>query len=335
MSPEAKETRGGSGRIALWAGAGIVAAIAVAVVAALVLTAGPGYFAKYSSLTRRHTTLQTSAHKNLPCDACHVDSRGTLVSAAAKVGDFYRGLVATPGEPLFVALPAPSNGACLACHRYDWSEDSSRTMKVPHPAHLRVVSETRECVKCHKWTAHEETYQERHKSMPFSGVCASFACHVGTKPLKDCANCHHVLQEGRTPWKASHRTTVRSYGPNACLEKCHAADQCRLCHTTGKTPVFSSNVATAGVSAIERLHVKKDWIAQHGTIALQDPAKCLVCHVSEGECNDCHAQRPAFHGPKSTWLARHKAVSKDERRCLTCHKKPWCDECHKQFKEMR
>lgn len=319
----------------LWAGAGLVVATVVAVSVALLVTARPGYFAKYQRLERRHATLQTSVHRDTACNVCHVDRRGAFVSGAARVGDFYRGLVSTPVEPLFMAMTKPGNDACLACHRYDWSDEASKTMKIPHPAHLRVASETRECVTCHKWTAHEEAYQVKHTSMPFSGVCASFGCHVGTKPLDACVNCHHVLQEGRGEWKLVHRATVRSYGPNACLEFCHDADQCRLCHTTGRTPVLPSGVATAGVSAVERLHVRRDWIAQHGAIALEDPRKCIVCHVSEGECADCHSQRPAFHGPQETWLTRHKALSKDERRCLTCHKKPWCDECHKQFKEMR
>jgi hypothetical protein len=327
--------KGRAPRMALWVAAGLAAVVVIAVVVALALTTRPGYFAKDSSLERRHAALQTSSHRDLSCNACHVDRRGPLVSGAAQVGDFYRGLVNTPGKPLFVAMPKPDNRACLACHRYAWSDEASRTMKVPHPAHLRVASETRECVSCHKWTAHEEVYQEKHKSMPFSGVCASFGCHVGTKRLDACANCHHVLQEGGGGWKLVHPKIVRSYGPNACLEKCHDADQCRLCHTTGKTPVFASGIATAGVSAVERLHVKSDWMTRHGTIALEDPKTCLVCHVSEGECADCHALRPAFHGSQSTWLVKHKALSKDERRCLTCHKKPWCDECHKQFKEMR
>jgi hypothetical protein len=322
-------------RWALISGAAVAAAIVVAIVVALVFTAQPGYFDRYRGLQRRHTTLVTSAHGDLTCGACHVDQRGVLFSAVALVGDFYRGLVATPDKPLFVRITKPRNDECLACHRYDWSDETSRTRKVPHPAHLRVASETRECVTCHKWTAHEEVYQDKHTAMPYSTVCASFPCHAGTKRADECVNCHHVLQQGRGDWRLIHRTTVRSYGPNACLESCHDADQCRVCHTTGKTPVFASGLATAGVTAVERLHVRADWMATHGTVALEDPKTCLVCHVSEGECADCHAQRPAFHGPQETWLTRHKDFSKDERRCLTCHKKPWCEECHVQFKEMR
>ena len=99
-------------------------------------------------------------------------------------------------------------------------------------------------------------------------------------------------------------------------------------------PAFNGGGVT-GVTLIERAHVKKDWIAKHGTFALADQSKCLVCHVSEGECRDCHSKRPAFHGSQASWLGRHKDLAKNKKRCLTCHEKKWCDECHKQFKEMR
>ncbi|MDP2233345.1 MAG: NapC/NirT family cytochrome c [Actinomycetota bacterium] len=315
--------------------AGLVVAIAVALGVAVFFTSRPAFFTQYRSLEGSYTTLSQSSHADVACNECHVDPRGAAIYQTALVGEFYRGLVRTPKEPVFVEMTKPSSEACLTCHREDWSMDAKKTMKIPHPAHLRVANETRECVKCHKWTAHEEAYMEKHKEMPFSTVCASFGCHVGTKPASDCANCHHSLQESKGKWKLIHKQTVRSYGPNACLESCHDADQCRLCHTTGKTPVFATSGPSAGVKAIERQHVKKDWIAKHGTMALADPPKCLICHVSQGECQDCHSRRPAFHGPRSTWLGKHKDVSKDKRRCLTCHKEKWCDACHKQFKEMR
>lgn len=322
-------------RVALAALAGLVLLALVAVGIAAAYASQPSFYTRFHALQRRHTTWASSSHKDVPCSACHVDSRGSLVAEAALVGDFFGSFVSTAADPAFVRFAPPTRAACLACHRYDWSTEASRTLKVPHPAHQRVAGETRECVTCHKWVAHEETYQAKHKTMPFSGVCASFGCHVGTKTAEQCANCHHVLAGEDGAWKRAHPDVVRVTGANACFEKCHEPDQCRLCHTTGKTPSVSSDIATAGVSTIERLHVRTDWLSVHGTIALQDASKCQTCHVSEGECQDCHAQRPAFHGSPSTWLTRHKDFAKDERRCLTCHKKPWCDACHVQFKQMR
>jgi len=312
-----------------------VAVIVVGVALALFVTSRPAFYERYQGLARRHTTLASSAHTGINCVTCHVDKRGVLVSDAARVGEFYRSLVTSSTDLAFVKFSPPASAACLDCHRYAWSTDASRTAKVPHPAHLRVAGETRDCVSCHKWVAHEEPYQAKHKTMPFSGVCASFGCHVGTKQSNECANCHHVLQEARGDWKVNHQKVVRASGPNACLQSCHNADQCRTCHTTGKTPVLPSSIATAGVSVIEVQHVKTDWLTTHGTVALQDPAKCTICHISEGECLDCHSQRPAFHGPASTWLNRHQPLSTaNPQRCLTCHKQYWCDACHKPFKEM-
>ncbi len=325
---------GRRGRVAAVAVVAVVAVIVVAVAVALFVTAQPSFFERYQGLERRHTTLAASAHTGIACLTCHIDKRGAFVGDIARVGEFYRSLVTTSTDLAFVRFDPPINSACVQCHRYAWSTDASRTAAVPHPAHLRVTSENRDCVSCHKWVAHEEPYQAKHKTMPFSAVCASFGCHVGVKQSSECANCHHVLQEGRGDWVVTHQQVVRAAGPNACLQSCHNADQCRTCHTTGKTPVLPSSVPTAAVSLIAAAHVKPDWVTTvHGQTALQDPTKCTICHISEGECLDCHAQRPAFHGPASTWLNRHQPLAAAQpARCLTCHQQYWCDACHNQFK---
>lgn len=322
------------GRVAVWAGIGLAVAIVAAIAVPVVATSQTSYLNRYHDLQRRYTTLASSVHSDIPCLTCHAAKTG-VAGVVARVGEFYGSLIETPTAPAFTELAAPTDAACLACHSYVWSDEASRTAKVPHPAHLRTITETRSCVSCHKWTAHEETYQARHTTMPFSAVCASFPCHVGTKASTDCVTCHHVLQERNGDWKAIHPTAVRENGPNGCLESCHEVKQCEECHTTGKATTLPSSIATAGVTTIEQQHVKPDWLAQHGTVALEGPAKCQTCHVSDGECLDCHAQRPAFHGPRSTWLTRHVPLSKDARRCLTCHRQPMCDDCHAQFKETR
>jgi hypothetical protein len=172
--------------------------------------------------------------------------------------------------------------------------------------------------------------------MPFSTVCASYPCQVGYKPAKDCKNCHHQLQQSLGVWKTEHPKIVAEMGPNGCMEKCHNAEQCRTCHTTGKAPPFAKTIAASTVTAIEAAHVKADWLSTHGAFALTDQSKCMTCHVTLSECQDCHSKRPAFHGSDTTaWIGTHKNVSKDRRRCLACHKNDWCEDCHKQFKEMR
>lgn len=332
-------TKGGLfGGLPLWVVlvTAVLVVIVVSVGMAFYFTSSPAFLSRYQSYQRSYSTLQSSGHKGLACNQCHIGSQGGLAYRLALVGDFYASLLGKPDAPLFVKLAQPSRQACLTCHAHDWSMDSNKTMKVPHPAHLRAIDETRDCVTCHRWTAHEETYMQQHKAMPFSVVCASFGCHVGVKPPADCKNCHHQLQQSLDTWKQVHPQVVRAYGPNACLEQCHSADQCRTCHTTGKTPVFPGTINASTVSAIEQAHVKSNWLTQHGTFALQDQAKCLTCHVTLGECQDCHSHRPAFHGTDNTaWIGTHKNFAKDRRRCYTCHQSSWCDACHKQFKEMR
>jgi hypothetical protein len=315
--------------------AAVIAVAVIAVTVALIVTSEPAFYARYTGLQRRHATLATSLHAGIDCVVCHTDPSTALGSAAARVGEFYSSLISTSTELAFVSFQPPTNDACLQCHRYDWSDTASRTVEVPHPAHLRSADETRDCVSCHKWVAHEEVYQAKHTTMPFSAVCASFQCHVGVKKSADCKNCHHVLQEAAGNWRDTHPPVVRAMGPNSCLEFCHKAEQCVLCHTTGKTPVLPSSIPTASAGPIEKAHVKTDWLAQHGTNALEDPAQCTVCHISEQECIDCHSQRPVFHDPISTWLTRHKDFATDERRCLTCHQLRWCEDCHAPFKETR
>ncbi|GAB4278229.1 MAG: hypothetical protein Kow0056_10310 [Coriobacteriia bacterium] len=312
-----------------------------ALLVALLLLAGvgltfasqPHYLGEYADLADNAESLAESVHSGVGCVDCHADGRG-LKRSAALVGEFYRGLITDADSPAFVNLATPTNEACLSCHEEDWSYDESRTVEIPHPAHLRVANETRECVECHKWTAHEETYIERHKTMPFSRVCASFGCHAGWKSTDECITCHHAVEEEGAQWQLDHRDVVRQIGPNACLEVCHDADQCRQCHTTGVRPEFPEIGPDKGLRAIEAEHVKEDWIERHGSFASQDDSKCFACHVSPAECQDCHSIRPDFHGLESTWLNRHQEVAEgDEQRCLTCHEQQYCDECHDQFKE--
>jgi hypothetical protein len=316
-------------------GAGAVVVLAVLIGVPLASADSAGFFSRYKNLSQSYERLESSSHKGLPCGACHFDRRNVLVRDLALAGDFYANILGKQASPIFTAFQAPTNDACLGCHRGDWSMESSRTAQVPHPAHLRVAAETRDCVKCHKWTAHEESYMQKHKAMPFSGVCVAYGCHVGTKKTDECSGCHHSLAKG--DWKAEHPKLVRVAGPNGCLESCHEIAQCRECHTTGKQPHVQGVAVQAGLQAIQILHVKPDWIERHGSIARDEQPQCMKCHVSDGECRACHARRPAFHGPQNSWIGTHKNVAKDnERRCVTaCHEKPWCDECHKQFKEMR
>lgn len=309
-------------------------ALAVLVAIPLATTSSADFFSRYHLLNRRYVNLEASKHADIGCRECH--ETNPLANGPQLVADFYRSLFTDEELPAYFQFRPPTNDACLQCHETDWSDDAARTERIPHPAHTRVASETRSCVGCHKWTAHLETYLDKHKEMPFSGVCVAYGCHVGTKQTDQCFQCHHVLQETAVQWKVTHPKVVKTSGQNACLEACHQIDQCQLCHTTGKTPEFTGRPIQIGLG-VEKLHVQKDWTQKyHGTEALKDRQTCLLCHQSEGECEECHRYRPAFHGNPITWIGRHSKSTKDveDPRCIECHEKAFCEDCHKQFEEM-
>lgn len=331
-TPESRARRRPSARIVLLA---VVVAVLVGLAVPLVATSTPDFFARYHLLNRRYVNLEDSAHVGIGCRDCH--QKEAFENGVQLTADYYASLFRDDEEPLFFAFGPPRKDACLKCHEDVWSSKETRIKLIPHPAHTRLAAETRECVDCHKWTAHLENYMEKHKKMPFSGVCVQYGCHVGTKQSDQCFDCHHVLHEDAKEWTQKHPAVARKTGQNACLESCHEIAQCQLCHTTGKTPQFSGRPVQVGMEAIEELHVAPDWTARyHGAEAIKDRKKCLLCHQTTGECDECHRNRPAFHGEVTAWIGRHSKSSDtvDDPRCLECHKKPWCEECHQQFKEM-
>ncbi|MDZ4167772.1 MAG: NapC/NirT family cytochrome c [Coriobacteriia bacterium] len=313
----------------------VIAAAIVGVAVPLVATSTPEFFSRYHLLERRYVNLEDSAHEGIGCRTCHETQ--ALVNGLELVADFYTGLIETTATPQYFTFDAPTNDACLSCHVNDWSIDASRNARIPHPAHTRVASETRPCTGCHKWTAHFETYLDKHKEMPFSGVCVAYGCHVGTKAAEQCYDCHHVLHESNEQWRTEHPAVIRATGQNACLEGCHTVAECQQCHTTGERPVFDGLPIEVSMKSIEVLHVRDDWTEDfHGTEALRGRDRCLLCHQDEGECGECHRERPAFHGPVTAWIGRHKNHTSelDDPRCTECHEQAYCDDCHRQFKEM-
>ena len=319
--------------------AALAAAVFLAVVAvgiALASTATPEFFSRYHLLERRYVNLGGSAHEGIGCRTCH--ETNALANGASLVGDYYQSIVATSNQtPRFFRFGPPENDACLSCHEADWAMKAERIERIPHPAHTRVASEERPCVGCHKWTAHFEEYMEKHKEMPFSGVCVAYGCHVGTKTTEQCFDCHHVLHDDAEQWTKKHPVTAKRTGQNACIESCHTVKQCQQCHTTGVVPKFDGLPIEVTMKSIEELHVKADWTkTYHGAEALKGRDRCLKCHQDEGECGECHLQRPAFHGSTKSWIGRHKkhTTELDDPRCIECHKQAYCDDCHKQFEEM-
>ncbi len=322
-------------RLMIVAGAALVLAAVIAVAVPLAMTATPEFFSRYHLLERRYMNLENSAHEGLSCRSCH-ETR-PLLNGVQLIADFYVSLVETTQTPQFFTFDAPHNDACLACHETDWSVDASRTARIPHPAHKQVAAETRQCAECHKWTGHFEAYLDSHKEMPFSGVCVAYGCHVGTKETEQCIACHHVLYESSERWRTEHPRVMRETGQNACLEGCHSIAQCQQCHTTGERPVFDGLPIEVSMKPIEALHVRDDWTElYHGQEALAGRERCQLCHQSEGECVECHLERPVSHGTSTQWIGRHSRHTEDlsDPGCIECHEQSFCDDCHRQFEEM-
>jgi hypothetical protein len=313
----------------------IVVLTVIGVAVPLAVTSTPEFFSRYHLLERRYVNLENSAHEGIGCRACH--QTRPLTNGIELVADFYTSLIETTQTPAYFTFESPRNDACLACHQNDWSTDAARNDRIPHPAHQRVASETRTCTDCHKWTAHFETYLDKHKEMPFSGTCVAYGCHVGTKSADECYDCHHVLHESNEQWRTEHPRVIGTSGQNACLEGCHTIAECQQCHTTGERPEFTGLPIEISMKDIEALHIRDDWTElYHGEEALKGRDRCLLCHQSEGECGECHLQRPSSHGPDSSWIGRHKNHTEllDDPRCIECHEQETCDDCHRQFKEM-
>jgi len=322
-------------RTLVLAAAVLVVATTIAVAAPLVATSSPDFFARYHLLERRYVNLVDSAHEGISCRTCH--ETNAVRNGLQLISDYYVSFVRRDAVPEYFTFQPPTREACLSCHKGDWSMRAERTGTIPHPAHLRVAEETRECVSCHKWTAHFETYMEKHKTMPFSGVCVAYGCHVGTKTVEQCFDCHHVLHAEADQWRTRHPQVARATGQAACLEACHDIGQCQMCHTTGEVPEFDGLPIEVSMKSIEQLHVKPEWTERyHGVEALKARDNCLLCHQSEGECGECHRERPASHGSTTTWIGRHKNHTdrNDDPRCIECHQRTWCEDCHAQFKEM-
>lgn len=322
-------------RFVMIAALAIVIVAAVGVVIPLTMTSSPEFFSRYPLLERRYVNLESSAHEGIGCRSCH--QTRPVMNGVELVADFYVSMVDTNDVPVYFSFQAPTNDACLSCHENDWNAATSTDSKIPHPAHERIADETRPCADCHKWTGHFESYMDKHEAMPFSGVCVAYGCHVGTKQTEQCFDCHHVLHESNEEWRTEHPKVMRATGENACIEGCHTVEQCQQCHTTGERPVFDGLPIEVGMKDIEALHVRDNWTTEtHGPEALKARDRCLVCHQSEGECDECHLERPKFHGSTATWIGRHSRYTGelDDPACLECHERSWCDDCHQQFEEM-
>lgn len=311
---------------------GIAALTAIAV--PLYATGKPQFYGKYQRFAQRYESWKTSKHRNVTCIQCHVGPKDGVGYRASLVQEYYR-TGAKARRPVVATLPPASAAACRGCHSEGRSFNLKRLASIPHPAHTDLTEERRDCVKCHKWVAHSEKYQEKHKKIVFTGICTSFGCHAGTKSQSECRWCHHTQSFAPSKWREMHPRVVDDRGSNGCFDYCHKVAQCRSCHIKGRNPFAEKGTAPKQLTGLIARHATPEWDAEHGKEAQQGKEKCFYCHGSVAACRDCHSRRPAFHGPKSTWLSRHQKLGKNKKRCLACHVAKECTDCHKVFKEGR
>lgn len=319
------------------AGAAIAVSLVLGVIVPLAATADPSFLSRFGNLAPRYKTWHSSKHRDVSCFECHYGNQTDAAYRLSLIAEFYKGLMSPGGsKPAILKLERPTSQSCLKCHSEEWNIDSSRLVRIPHPAHIRVVDEKRDCVKCHKWVAHAEKYTEKHKKITFTGICTSYGCHSGTKSPQECRFCHHTQSFPAPEWRRKHPGVALVRGTNSCLDYCHQAKQCRTCHTTGKNPFVGAAKTSRGPRALIAKHSNPRWIVFHGAEARVDRNRCFYCHGAASVCTECHSRRPAFHGPKATWLQAHQKQGKaNKTRCLACHSQKDCDSCHTLFKEGR
>jgi len=138
------------------------------------------------------------------------------------------------------------------------------------------------------------------------------------------------------------------------MESCYACHdqkttECNVCHTEANVQdgKYSAYVASAReVVFSHQLHVtnqKIECLTCHGNVsgAKKAPSRglpsmdvCVDCHhkrqISDN-CDVCHSQvelrRPDDHGPD--WVLDHvESARRDSKKCETCHRPTYCEECH-------
>ncbi len=153
------------------------------------------------------------------------------------------------------------------------------------------------CLSCH--------YDLRAVS-PKGDLQIPHRAHVEVLKMR-CIECHKYLVHELSP-EGKHTPTMAG-----CL-RCHNGDtaknSCTTCHTKKAAPAS---------------HHVGNWDVIHPERAA-DP-KCDSCHRwTDHWCADCHAHRPASHGPD--WRTLHGQKVATHRNCEACHKGSFCVRCH-------
>jgi hypothetical protein len=124
-----------------------------------------------------------------------------------------------------------------------------------------------------------------------------------------CADCHNALVH------TQNTKGVNTPAMDKCL-KCHdgkkASDKCKSCHTEKAYP---------------KSHQAKNWIEVHSE--KEKEINCAKCHAWTPDfCKECHTKKPQSH-KAGNWKKLHAGPAKNNsKRCMICHEKKKCLECH-------
>jgi hypothetical protein len=232
------------------------------------LASQPSFLTRYPYLSDRYSTWAQSAHKDVPCQACHVPP-GLIDQAGYSVrmlGAFYVSL-ASP-EATLPPFVRPTIAACSSCHATLITTSPKGDLKIPHRAHVDVLKV--ECATCHQYLVHELSPEGRHTP----AMAACLTCHDGKQAKNACSTCHTAKaapeSHSASDWVVIH---PQEQAKVDCA-KCHGwtANWCADCHSRRPT----SHVET--------------WRKTHGA-AVEVRRDCEACHASSF-CTTCHGDVP-------------------------------------------
>ncbi|HEY5275964.1 MAG TPA: hypothetical protein VIK38_05420 [Coriobacteriia bacterium] len=268
--PHRAHTSAGRRRSLLIAGS-VVLALIVLVVLPGYFAIQPSFMARYSYLNVEYTTWSQSAHKDVPCQSCHI-APGILDRAgydARMLGAFYVSLV-SPDTKLS-AFATPTIAACEVCHADLITTSPNGDLKIPHRAHVDVLQVP--CARCHQYLVHQLSPEGKHT--PTMATC--LVCHDGIQAKNPCSTCHTAKaapeSHAASDWLVIHPQEQTKID----CAKCHGwtTNWCSDCH----------NRLPASHTA--------DWRTTHGA-AVKVHRDCEVCHTGSF-CINCHGDVPQLN----------------------------------------
>ncbi len=284
--------------------------VLVAVVAIPLLFAGTSS-SRFCSLCHQSASPSTdiggAVHNDRSCYSCHLE-RGWIDWPAAKFREFtrmYPKALLGKNEPAGPGVRVAS-GVCLRCHGDVLAQTVERGgFRMAHKA----MPPSATCDSCH--SAHPGV--SRWVREPVMEECVS--CHAANGASTKCDLCHEAKPPSarltKGPWQVTHGpgwATNHGAGTLQYCVTCHEKGFCENCH---KVPMPHP----------------ADFGGTHGDYAKKTDARCNTCHSEQTFCLACH-QVPMPH--PSGFFGDHSSVATgyEDERCLKCHDKESCWQCH-------